>query len=158
MKEKGKNPVLETADQTLKNYEQALRAGLKFQEETLQSWGSMLNQNTCQQEWQKGVTNATAAVSGILPAVQKRMEESVELMEKNARLSADLMKKAAEATQTPTIAESQSKWTEFAKASLEAAQFNVEAVMQINSRAIDSFLGFVQKNSALVQQREAKAA
>src|SRR6266567_6441838 len=107
MKEKGKNPVLETADEALKNYEQTLRAGLKFQEETLQSWHSMFNQSAGQQEWQKGVSSATAAVSGILPVVQKRMEETVELMEKNARLSADLMKKAAEAVQTPTIAESQ---------------------------------------------------
>lgn len=158
MKEKEKNPVLETADQAIKNYEQALRAGLKFQEETYQSWSAMFNQCALGPEWQKGFINATAAVNGILPAAQKRLGETVELLEKNARLSADLMKKAADAAQTPTIAESQAKWMDFAKSSLGAAQFNVEALMQINSRAIDSFLGLVQKNSEFVQPRAAKAA
>jgi hypothetical protein len=158
MKEKEKNPVLETTDQVMRNYEQSLRGGLKFQEEIWQSWCAMANQSPFGGEWQKRFIGATGIVNGVAPATQKQLEESVALMGKNAKLSAELMRKALEASQAPGIAESQSKWMEFMKASLEAGRANVEATMEMTSRAMVSFLSFVEKNSELVQQRVAKAA
>ena len=44
---------------------------------------------------------------------EKQLEEVVGLMEKNNRITAELMSKAIAAAQTPVIAESQAKWTEF---------------------------------------------
>ncbi len=137
----------ELAETARKNYEQALRTGLKFQEEAWQSWCAMVNQSPFGTDWQKRYANVFGAANSLVPAAQKRMEETVELMEKNARLGAELMKKAVDAAQTTVVAEGQAKWMDFMKTSLEAAQYNVEAAMRINSRAMDSFLGFVQKNS-----------
>jgi hypothetical protein len=147
MKEKQNNPMSESADQAIKTYEEALRTGLKFQNEAWQSWCAMLNQSPLSPEWQKRYSHAFDAANSIMPAAQKRMEEAVDVMEKNARLGAELMKKAMDAAQTTAVAESQSKWMEFLKTSLDAAQFNVESLMRINSRAMESFTGFVQKNS-----------
>jgi hypothetical protein len=158
MKEKEKNPVLETTDQVMKNYEQALRSGLKVQEEIWQSWCAILNQSPLGSEWPKRFFGASGGGNGIVPAAQKRMEEAVALMEKNAKLGADLFKKAVDASQAPGLAESQSKWMDFMKASLEAGRMNVEATVEIASRTMGSFLSAVEKNSELVQQRVAKAA
>ncbi len=157
MKEKEKNPVIETADQTITSYEQAVQAGLKFQEETWRSWCALLEQSTFGPEWQKRFNGMGVAGDSIMPTAQKRLEETASLMEKNARSSADLMKKAVDASLTPAIAESQSKWIEFAKDWLKAAQANVEGVMQINSRTVDSFFDFVRKNSDLTAQASAGA-
>ena len=158
MKEKEKNPVLETTDQVMKNYEQALRSGLKVQEEIWQSWCAMLNQSPLGSEWPKRFLGAAGGGNGIVLGAQKRVEEAVALMEKNAKLGADLVKKAVDAAQASGIAESQSKWMDFMKASLEAGRMNVEATVEIASRAMGSFLSVVEKNSELVQQRVAKAA
>ena len=155
MKEKEKNPVLESTDQAIKNYEQALRTGLKIQEETWQSWCAMVSQSPASPEWQKKYTSAFGAVNSIVPSFQKRMEETVEVLEKNARLGSDLMKKAVDAAQTTVLVDSQAKWMDFMKTSLDAAQFNIESVMRINSRAMDTFLGFVQKNSEFTHASKA---
>jgi hypothetical protein len=82
-----------------------------------------------------------------MPAARKGMEEGLELLEKNNKASADLIKKAVDAAQAPTLADGQSKWMEFWRASLGLARSNAEAVMLMNSRAVDSWVGFVQKNA-----------
>ena len=158
MKEKEKNPVVETADQAIRNYEQALRAGLKFQEETWQSWYTLLNQSPFGPDWQKRFAGLSEAANGVAVETQKQLEQTVELMEKNARLGADLMKKAVDASQTSALAESQSKWMALVKASLEAAQANVDAIMRINSRTAESLLNIVQKSAAPFQHHAARAA
>jgi hypothetical protein len=155
MKEKAKNPVLETADQAVKNYEQALRTGLKVQEDAWQSWCSLLNQPVIGADWQKCYTSASEAANTAVPVIQKRLQETVELMEKNARVGSELMKKALEAGQTTGIGESQAKWMDFVKTSLDAAQTNVDAVMRINTRTLESFMALVQKNSETLQAKAA---
>lgn len=149
MKEKENNPILESADEAIKNYEQALRTGLKFQEEAWQSWCAMVNRAPSISDGQKRYSHVLDAANSIVPTLQKRLEETVEVMEKNAKYGAELMKKAMGAAQTTAVAENQSKWADYLKTSLEAAQYNVESVMRINSRAVDSFLNYVQKNSEL---------
>jgi hypothetical protein len=152
------NPISGMAEQAMKNCEQALRTTLKFQQEAGQWWGNLCNQSAPVQDWQKRVANFGTIASGFMPATQKRMEETLELVEKNNRASAELMKKAAEAAQTPVIAESQSKWMDFWASSLGAMRSNAEAAMQINSRALDAWIDFVQKNTEVTEIRVPKTA
>ncbi len=158
MSEKEKAPMMEMVDQAMKNYEQALRAGLKLQEETGRWWGGLFNQGAATQDWQKRFLNFAGVANGLAPANQKRLEEVLELMEKNTRTSADLMKKAVEAAQTPAIGESQGKWLDVWTSSLGAARSNGEAVMQIGTRAIDSWIDFIQKSTEVTEVRVPKAA
>ncbi len=148
-------PMSEMADAALKNYEQALQTSLKLQEEAGRWWSSMLNQTTFSQDWQKKVGNAAGLANNFVPLAQRRMEEVIELMEKNSRTSAELVKKAVDAAQTPTIAESQAKWMEFWTSSMGAVRANTEAVSHISSKAIDSWIDFVRKNSELAEARVA---
>ncbi len=155
MKDKEKTAA-EIADQIMKNYEQAVQTGLKIQEEAVKCCNRVFNQAALSQDWQKRWSSFADTTNGILPEAQKRAEEVWELVEKNTRTGADLMKKAVEAAQTPGVADSQGKWLEFWTASMGALQTNTEAVAQIQSRAMDSWVGMVRQN--VEQVRSAKVA
>jgi hypothetical protein len=146
------------ADKALKGYEQAMRTGVKLQEEATHWWTNILNQAASPHDWQQRVNNVGAIANGIMPAAQRRMEEILQLMEKNSRTGADLVKKAVDAAQTPVIAESQAKWMDFWTASMSAARSNAEAFTEINSKAIDSWINYVRKNTEVTEIRVPKSA
>jgi hypothetical protein len=156
--ERKTNPFLEMAQQTVKNCEQALRNGLKLQEETGKWWNNMMSQTGAVQDWQKRFTSLNGMATAFMPAAQKRAEEMLNLAEKNARTSVDLAKKAADALQTPVIADSQAKWMEFWTASLGAVRSNSEALVQAGGHAIDAWVDFIKKNSEVTQIRVPKGA
>lgn len=144
MKEIEKNPIVETAEQAIKSCEQALRNSLRTQEEATQRLTAMCNQAA--QESRKRFPSLANLVDEMMPSTQKRMEEMMELMEKNTETSAELMKKALEAAQTQALGDCQSRWIEFWKASLHGARSNADAMTHINTRAMDAWMEFVQKN------------
>jgi hypothetical protein len=158
MSDKEKAPFAEMADQAMKNCEQALRSGLRMQEEASRFWTGLLSQNPPTPDWQKRFQNFTAAASALYPANQKRMEEMLDLAEKNSQAGADLVKKAVGAVQTPAIADSQSKWLEVWTSSLSAARSNTDALAQISCRAIDSWIDLLQKGTEVIEIRVPKAA
>ncbi len=142
----------------MRNYEQAMRTGLKFQEEAGKMWTSMFNQAACAQDWQKHFSNVTGMANNFLPLAQRRMEEVMTLMEKNGKTSAELIKKAVDAAQTPAVAESQAKWMDFWTSSMGAVRSNAEAVSQLSSKAIDSWIDIMRKSSEWTESRAARAA
>src|ERR1041385_5512144 len=97
-------PTSEMAEQAMKNYEQILRAGFKFQEEATRCWTNLLSQSAAVPPFLKPINTVTTATSAILPEAQKRVQEVFELMEKNSRTGVELMKKAVDAVQTPVVA------------------------------------------------------
>jgi hypothetical protein len=151
-------PVSEIADNALRNYEQAVRTGLKLQEEAGKWWSSMFNQASFAEDWQKRLNQMTGMANSLVPLAQRRMEEVMTLMEQNSRTGAELVKKAVDAAQTPVMAESQAKWMEFWTSSMGAVRSNAEAVSQISSKTIDSWIDFVRKNSDFVESRISKGA
>lgn len=156
-----KEPEKTAADmgnQAMKNYEQAMRTGLKMQEEAVKWWSGMFSQAATGQEWQKRVHDLTGIATGIMPLAQKRMEEMLDFIEKNGRTNSELMKKAVEAAQTPVLADSQAKWLDFWTSSMGAMRKNMEALTEINTKAIDSWLSFVRQNTELTEIRVPKTA
>jgi hypothetical protein len=146
-------PVSEMTEKAMKNYEQAVRTGVKLQEEAGRWWSNMLNQTASAHDWEKRVTTLTSVANGVMPVAQRRMEEVMELMEKNSRTGAELVKKAVDAAQTPAIAESQAKWMDFWTASLGAMRANAEALTEINTKVIDSWIDFARRNSDMTTGR-----
>jgi hypothetical protein len=116
----------------------------------------MFNQTAAAQDWQKRFNNLTAMANEVMPVAQERMEEVLDLMEKNTQTGADLMKKVVDAVQTPVIAESQAKWLDFWTCSLGAVRSNAEALTQINTRTIDSWIDFVRRNTEMTEIRVPK--
>ncbi len=152
------NPFQEMAEQAVKNCEQGLRNGLKLQEEASKWWSNVAGQTGSAQDWQKRFTHATSVATNFTNASQKRAEELLDLTEKNAKVGVDLAKKAADAMQAPSFAESQSKWMDFWTSSLGAVRSSSESMVQIGGRALDAWIDFVQKNSEATQIRVPKVA
>jgi hypothetical protein len=139
--------VAEMTEVFRKNCEQALRTGLKFQEETGRWWGSVYNPAACVQRWQEQLNGITQTANTWLPLAQKPIGEVIDLAEKNSRASADLVKKALEAGQASSLSESQNKWADFWTSSLGALQSSAETVSQINCRLLDSWTDLIRKGT-----------
>ena len=133
----------DAAEMLRKNCEQALHTQLKLQEEAGRWWSSMVNAGGCA-NFQEQLSSATRTANSLLPLAQKRVGELIELAEKNSRTSAELVRKAVEAAQTQSMADSQTKWNEFWTASIEAGRANTEAISQIGAKAFDSWATFVR--------------
>src|SRR5689334_3190239 len=84
----------EMTEKAMENYEQVFRTGLKLQEEAVKCCAGWTNPTEAAQDWQKGMANVTKLTSSLLPNAQKRMEEALELAEKNSRTGAELLRKA----------------------------------------------------------------
>ena len=134
------------------NYERAFQTGLRFQEEAWQRCRAMFDQASLAQEAQKRFSDIAAVADEVMPVAQKSVEEIWEIVGETAQNGADLMKKAAEAAQTPNLEESQSKWIEFMRMSLRATRSNTDAIMHLNTRAIDTWIDLVQMGLKIPQQ------
>ncbi|MGH7969029.1 MAG: hypothetical protein ACREIC_09920 [Limisphaerales bacterium] len=151
-------PMSEAADSATRNYEHAVRTGLKFQEEASRWWSSMLNQTSGTQDWQRRLNNLSGMTNSLVPMAQQRMEDMLAFIEKNNRTGTELMKRAVDAAQTPVLAESQAKWMEFWTSSMGAVRSNNEAMSEISNKAIDSWIEFVRNNSDITESRAPKTS
>jgi translation initiation factor 2 alpha subunit (eIF-2alpha) len=155
MTDQAKAPASEMFDQALKNYEQALRTGLKLQEEAGKCWTKLLNQAASPQDLQKQMA---AMANDVIPATQKTMEGYLDLLEQNSRASVDLLKKGMDAAQTTSFAEGQGKVVDFCESSLKSLKANAQAIVDINGKTIDSWISVVKKATAdVVELKAAKA-
>ena len=151
MGDKTKAPAAEMFEQAARNYEQALRSGLKLQEETGKWWIRLLTQASSPQDVQK---QCAALASDLIPATQKSLEASLALLEQNSRASVELLKKGFETAQATTPAETQSKLLEFCEGSLKSLKSNAQALLDLNAKALDSWVALLKKSA--VQANEAK--
>ena len=154
MNEKAKVPASDLFAQALKNYEQALRTGLKIQEEAGAYWTKLFNQAASRPELQKQLT---AMASDVIPPTQEYLEGYLELLEHNSRASVELMKKGMDAMQTPNLADAQGKLFDFCEGSLKSLKANAQSVLDINTKAIDAWVGIARKAADVAELKAAKA-
>jgi rubrerythrin len=153
--EKATKPVTDLFEQAMKNYEQALKTGLKLQEEATKWWTTAATQSTTPQDWQKKVK---AMTDDIIPETQKRMDECLKLIEQNSKTSVDLLKKAVAAAQATSVQDAQNKFLAFWEGSLNALRDTAQAVTQTNTKAIESWMEYARKSvQPLAEGRAAKA-
>ena len=155
MSEKATNSVSDIFDQGLKNYEQALLAGVKLQEEAFKNWNRMFNLAASPQDFQKHVA---AFDNDIISASRKSMEECLGLLEQNTHASVDLVRKGLEAAQTGTYAETHAKVAEFCERTLKALKTNAQTIVDIQHKAMDSWLGFAKKATAPISEVKGQKA
>jgi len=137
-------PVTDLYDQAMKGYEQALKTGVKMQEESAKYFSNLLNQTTSPQDWQKRVKSVT---DELIPQTQKTMEEGVKLIEQTTRTSIELLKKAVATGQPTSMQDAQAKFLGLWEASLNAMRDTAVSVTQANNKAIESWVSYARKNS-----------
>jgi len=138
-----KSKAAELFDQAMKNYEQALRMGLKLQEESAKLWTGLMGQGPTPADWQKRVKTVS---DELIPQSQKAMDECLKLIEQSGKSSLDLLKRAVSASQATTPTEWQTRWLGLWEGSLSALRDQAVAVAQANSRATETWLGMARKS------------
>lgn len=154
MTDKTKAPASEFFDQALKNYEQALRAGLKAQEEASAYWTKLFDQTASRSDVQK---QFASIANDVIPPAQKYMEGCVGLMEQNSRVGVELMKKGMNAVQTSNLGEWREKVMDITESSLKSMKATAQAVIDLNSKAVDSWIGVMKKSVDVAATRAEKA-
>jgi hypothetical protein len=137
-------PVTDYFEQALRNYEQALKAGLKMQEESTRVWTSLLNQSSAPQDWQK---RAKTVAEETVAQAQKAVDDGLKVIEQNSRTSVELLKKAVATAQASSVQEAQTRLVSFWEGSLNAMRDSALAVTQASNRALESWAAYVRKNS-----------
>jgi hypothetical protein len=128
-------------DQAVGTFGEALKAGVKAQEEIAKWWTSALDQRGSVQDWQQ---RSREIIQEIIPAAQKSAEEWLKLVEKNSTKSIALLKRAVE---TDADAEEiQAKTQELWKASLDLVRENTEAIAQNNVKLMEVWSKLLKKN------------
>jgi hypothetical protein len=152
--EKTKNAASEMLDEGWKNYEQALRSGLKYQEEAGRWWTRMFGQAASPQDFQKQLNLIS---SDLIPAARKSLEDCLEVLDQNSRTGVDLMKKGLDAAQSLNHEEKTAKAAEFWEGSMKSLKANTQAMIDINTKAMDAWFGFLKKAATVPETRAEKA-
>lgn len=136
-------PVTDLFDQAVKSYEQALKTGVKMQEESAKYFSNLVNQTTSPQDWQKRMKTMT---DDFIPQTQKSVDEGLKLIEQTSRASIELLKKAVATGQPSSVQDAQAKFLGLWEASLNAMRDTAVSVTQANNKAIESWVAYARKN------------
>ncbi len=145
----------ELLDQAMKNYEQALRTGVRLQEDTARWWTNFFNQTAWPQEWQKQVNTV---MSQAIPTAQKNVEESLRLLDQGSRTGLNLLKKAMNGTQSAVTGDVQSEVQELWQSSLTVLRSNMQAITESQARMMESWTEFMRKGMATTASAASSAA
>lgn len=135
-------PVTDLFEQAMKSYEQALKTGVKMQEESTKVFSNLISQATSPQDWQKQMKSVA---DDFVPQTQKAVDEGLKLIEQTSKASVDLLKKAVAAGQPTSATDAQAKMLGLWESSLNAMRDTAVSVTQANNKAIESWLAFANK-------------
>lgn len=144
MSDKTNVPGTDLFEQAVKNYEQALKTGVRLQEECGKWWTDAFKQTSGPQDWQKA---AASMLNEVFPAAHKNVEETLRLMEQNSRGSLDLLKRATETLQSTSVADGQARVQKLWQTSLDLLQQNAQSLIQANARLVETCAQFARKRT-----------
>jgi hypothetical protein len=135
-------PVTDLFEQALKSYEQALKTGVKMQEESAKAFSDFFTQASSPQDWQKQVKSAT---DDFIPQTQKTIDEGLKVIEQTSKSSIELLKKAVAVGQPTSAPDAQAKILGLWEASLSTMRDTAVAITQANNKAIESWIAYARK-------------
>jgi polyhydroxyalkanoate synthesis regulator protein len=130
-------------DQAVATFGDAMKAGVKFQEDIGRWWSDVLDQTAPVQTWQK---RSREMVSEAIPAAQRNAEEWMKVVEQNYRRSLELMRRALETENPATVAEAQTRMQDLWEASMQVIRDNAQAMAQANLHMMEAWAEILRKN------------
>ena len=147
-------PFADLFEQATRNYEQAVKTGLKAQEESAKLWTNLCNQITGPADLQKRVK---AFTDEVIPQTQKNVNEYLKLVEQNSRATVELVKKAVATSQATSPQDAQSKFLALWETTLGVVRETAQSVTQANTKAVESCLEILRKAGEPIQTGQAQA-
>ena len=139
-------------DDALATFSEAVKAGVKVQEDIGKWWSDALEKAGPMDDWQK---RGRAVVSEAIPAAQKNTEDWLKLLDHNYKKSMALLKKAFDAEPTGAAhvrAKAQEIWEE----SLVMVRDNAQAMAQANLKMMEVWAGMLRKGAVGANGQSAK--
>ena len=131
-------------DQAVQNFGEALKAGVKAQEQIANWWTDALNKAVPATEFQK---RSRTLASEVIPTAQKNAEEIVKLIEQNYKRSVDLLRKAFDSTGAANAGDLQAKAQGLWEASVELVKDNAQAMAQTNIKVLELWADVLRQTS-----------
>ena len=137
-------------DDALQTFNDAVKSGVKVQEEIGKWWSEALDQCGPAEDWQK---KSKTVLNEAIPTAQKNAEQWLKLVEQNYRKTMSLLKKAWETdADGPAIrAKTQELW----EASLNLVRDNTQALAHANMKMMEVWAGML-RNGAVGQGKASK--
>jgi hypothetical protein len=130
-------------DQAVQTCGEAMKAGVKIQEDMARWWSEALEQGGAMQAWQK---RSRAILSEAIPAAQKNAEEWLRVIEQNYRRGMELLKKALESEQGGAPTDIRTRTQELWEHALGAFRDSAQAMAQANVKMMEQWAEIVRKN------------
>jgi hypothetical protein len=148
-------PGTEIFDQAVKGYEQALRTGVRLQEDATRWWTSIFQQTSCTQDWHKQLSSV---VSQAIPTAQRNLEESLRLVDQSCKTGFNLLKRAVDAPRVNAASDVQSQMQDIFQSSLNVLHSNMQSFTESQARVVESWTEFMRKGINSTASAAASAA
>lgn len=137
------NSVTNLFDQAVQTCSEAMKAGVKVQEDMARWWSEAFEQSGAMQAWQK---RSRAMLSEAIPAAQKNAEEWLRVIEQNYRRGMELVKKAFESEQANAPADVRMRTQELWEQTLGVFRDSTQAMAQANVKMMEQWAQILRKN------------
>lgn len=134
----------EMFNQAIETFDSALKIGVKIQEEATKWWTDMLQETDTLQEFRQ---RAQSMMMVALPTTQKSVDQYMKLLDTTYHSSMELINKAFQATQSDSLTDAQARIQEFWQATFTAMRTNAQAIVQVNTRAMEAWAEMARHNS-----------
>ena len=128
--------VDEMFSQAAQMFQQALAAGIGFQQQSTKALTDIIGGFSSPQKWQE---QAQTNMEQMMASAEKSMNDAIDLMTENSRTSLELLEKAFEARQEMLKGDGQARAQELWETALGSFVRNAEVIMQANNRMVESW-------------------
>jgi hypothetical protein len=123
----------ETADEVIQSYEEASKAVIQVQDESVNLWRDLLPKLGSPQEFRAKLQSMTADA---FRKARSRIEEFAETFNRTSNQTIDLCQKTLSVYQATSIPDAQRRVEDLIKASLTALRVNVDSALNTNAKII----------------------
>ena len=141
MTAKAKQSGTEYFDQALKNYDQAFKMGLKWQEDATRLVTDFVNQRLDAVGLNEGVEKV---LKNTVPAAQKQFDESLKAMDANATKGLEMMRQSLDVAAAKDPAEAQKKVNSLMKNSVDFVQEQIKSVTKANNQMVGIWMKWTE--------------
>jgi len=141
--------------EALRSYEEALKAGMQLQEESVNLWTDLLSEFGSPQEFQAKLESMTADA---LPKARERMEEFVETFKRTSNQTIDLFDKMLSIYHVSSVPDAQRRVQDLIESSLNAMRVNLHSYLNMNAKILADLKELVDERGHYTStgQRESK--
>ena len=130
--------------EAMRSYEKALKTGIQLQEESVNIWKDLLTKLGSPDELQDRMESFT---SNIFPEARKRLEEIMEMFNRNSSQTLDLVQKSMGIYQATNMTDAERRIQELIESSLTTLRMNVHTALNTNAKIISSWKDMVDRFS-----------